>query len=372
MKASMLIDYLTFSVKPIRKEIPFDLNFIMDFLGLDLQEFVMVGSRMHYAYCYVSQNGVNVYQASSERFLDMGICVSMSGNGCRYYESFLKDGNFCSLGEIWKSFFRRLRELNYVGYSVNISRLDIAVDDKAGEGEPYFLNLDLIERCANGREFVSRFRTIEDITTKKIYDGKLTGRCIYFGSMKSSAFCRFYDKLIEQRMKRKGDAEALAQLDRFAHWVRMEFVFKKKQAIKIVNAICDSVDFSKFFAEIVNGYVRFVEPDNDNTSRRTVKPWWFHFIGVLIKSSLSVGNFEQRNFAQVRQYYLKYLSTTVFTLMSRLSPDEFFGMTCGNASGRLKKKHLRIIHGKDTDEVIVPNMGDWWRLLNPIHKERLA
>lgn len=363
MQTTLLIDYITFSIKPVTAEL-FDLDFVLEFLGLDVNDFTMIGPRMHYARCYVNQNGVNVYESVGNRVQEMGICVSMSGAGCRYFESNLKDGEFCENAEVWVQFLRRLRELNFKGYAVNISRIDIAADDKASGGEDFLLDLDNVESCSNAREFVSQFRHMENYTSKHIMTGKITGRCIYFGSIKSAVCCRFYDKLAEQRMKYAKDAAKLKELDGVTHWVRMEFVFKKKQAIKLVNAICDSPDFALFYAKLVNGYVRFVDPDNDNVTRCTMKSWWRRFIGTLEHANLSTGDFKPYGFGRVCNYYLKYLSTTIFTLMSRLSPSEFFDMTREHAAGRLRKKHRDIIDGREADKEI--SMREWWLLLNPI------
>lgn len=368
MQTKLLIDYITFSIKPVTAEW-FDLDFVFDFLGLDVNEFTMIGPRMHYARCYVNQNGVNVYESVGSRVQEMGICVSMSGSGCRYFESHLKDGEFCRDSEIWVQFLRRLREFNFKGYAVNISRIDIAADDKSSDGD-YLLDLDNVESCANSREFVSQFRHMENYTSKHIMSGNITGRCIYFGSMKSAVCCRFYDKLAEQRMKYAKDAEKLKELDGIKHWTRMEFVFKKNQAIKLVNAMCDSPDFSLFYAKLVNGYVRFVEPDNENVTRCTMKSWWLRFIGTLQHTNMATGDFKPYGFSRVCNYYLKYLSTTVFTLMSRLSPSEFFDMTRQHAAGRLKMKHRNIIDGHENENDV--SMADWWLLLNPIPiKERV-
>lgn len=362
LKIKMLIDYLTFSIKPV-SSVDFDLDFVMGFLGFDKCDFVPIGPRMHYQQCYNHPNGICVYESFGEKVKEMGICVSMSGSGCRYFESHLKDGEFCADSEIWIGFFRRLRNLNHDGYAVNVSRVDVAVDDRSFDGE-YYLDLDLVESASNSREFVSQFRHMENYTSKNIMSGKVTGKCIYYGSMKSAVCCRFYDKLAEQRMKYAKDKEQLKELEGVTHWVRMEFVFKGKQAIKLVNAMCDSANFALFFARLVNGYVRFVEPDNENVSRCTMKTWWRRFIGTVEHTNLSTGDFKPYSFGRICHYYLKYLSTTVFTLMSRLSPSEFFDMTRENAVCRLRKKHRIVIDGGEQEGYMT--MADWWMLLNPI------
>ena len=369
MKIKLLIDYLTFTIKRSSPEYTLDISFVCDFLGLDVNDFTMIGPRMHYTCCFDNNKNIFIYYSEGARAEEMGICVSMSGSGCRYFETVLGSSGADGQGALWVSFFRRLRNLNFSGYGVKISRIDIAADDKSTD-DKYLLNLDDVEACANSRDFVSRFRNLYHYTSKYLVTDQVIGRTLYFGSQKSSAFCRFYDKLAEQRVKYEGDPESLQQLDNIKHWVRMEFVFRRDQAIKIVNAICDSASFSRYYAELVNGYLRFVDKDDSNVTRCTLKKWWKRFLGTLGRCKLSVGHFKEYNFSRIYSYYEKYLTTTVFTLLSRLSPSEFFRLTADGALGRLKKRHKDIIENQDLDIFNEPTMAEWWQFLNPIPVDR--
>lgn len=372
MKIKLLIDYLTFTIKRLSPEHTLDISFVCDFLGLDVNDFTMIGPRMHYTCCFDNNKNIFIYYSEGARAEEMGVCVSMSGSGCRYFETVLGSSGADGQGDLWISFFRRLRNLNFSGYGVKISRIDIAADDKSTD-DKYLLNLDDVEACANSRDFVSRFRNLYHYTSKYLVTDQVIGRTLYFGSQKSSVFCRFYDKLAEQKVKYEGDPESLQQLDSIKHWVRMEFVFRRDQAIKIVNAICDSASFSRYYAELVNGYLRFVDKDDSNVTRCTLKKWWQRFLGTLGRCKLSVGYFKQYNFARIYSYYQKYLTTTVFTLLSRLPPAEFFRLTADGALGRLKKRHTDIIENQDSETFNEPTMAEWWQLLNPIPvEERVA
>lgn len=366
VKVNMVIDYLTFTFRPLVMKTDFDFDFVTRFLGLNSDDFFETGGRNHYAKSYTSNNGISIMLPSENR-KDMGICVSMSGTGCRYYEQHMKDGEFCKNGEVWRDFFRRLRSLVDEHYKVNITRIDIACDDKS-ETNKHFLDLDVIEASTNAREFVSQFQKVEEITTKTIIQGKVLGKCIYFGSMKSDTMCRFYDKLAEQKMKYKTDRERLKEFANIKHWVRMEFVFRREQAVKIVNAICDSSNFSQFFAEVVNGCIRFIERCNLNVSRCPLKKWWLRFIGTVKRTKLAVSDFKPYSFQKLRNYYLRNLSTTVCTLMHKMEPAEFFELTQLAGMNRLKGKHKKIISGIENDVNVT--MSEWWSLLNPINPGR--
>lgn len=332
-----------------------DKSFIFYFLHAEDSDFIDIGRKGYYEHCYTSNN-INVYQPYADRMSDMGWCVSMTGQGCRYYEEIQKDGEFV---DFWREFLTKLRGLTNQGCSVNVSRIDIATDDFDG-----LLDLGLIIESANGREFVSQFRTAYEKGYDNILTGEGKGRTIYFGTRKSSTLCRFYDKLIEQKQKYKNDSDKLKELDKIKHWIRMEFEFKREQAIKIVNIICDAEKFGDYFAKIVNGYVRFVEKDDLNVSRRTMKSWWKRFIGTLQRAKLSVGQFKSFSYEKMVRYYDKYLSTTIFIILSRMNPEEFLNRTYNMAVNRLKTKHNAIM--ADVKCTYDLTCDQWWDFLNPI------
>lgn len=359
-----VIDYLTFTVKSDSKSsVPaiVDRDFIFSLLHMSETDFIDIGKRGFYAHCFVA-NSITVYESYPDRMFDMGYCVSMSGDGCRYFESYQKDGEVSA--DVWREYFSMLRSLSSVGYAVNFSRIDIAVDDY-----DYELDMGQIESTIRRGEIVSQFRKgrkIDNITVD-FHKGILndTGFTINVGSRKSATFCRFYDKLEEQKSKHQNDIDKLNELEKIDHWVRMEFEFKREQAIKIVNIICDSDCFGELFAEIVNGYIRFVDIDNENVSRRTTKKWWSDFVGTLKRLKLSVGDFKSYSYDRVLNYYDKYLSTTIFTVLSRMSPDDFLARTFKNAVSRLKTKHKAIIN-KDVHCTYDLTNCQMWDFLNPL------
>ncbi len=87
MKCQVLIDWLTFSVK---KDDPNEV--IRDYLGLDPSLFQETG------YSLLGYNRVMRFSdicvcyepRENDYFKSMGVCVSMSGNGCRTFETMSK------------------------------------------------------------------------------------------------------------------------------------------------------------------------------------------------------------------------------------------------------------------------------------------
>lgn len=362
MDTILLIDWLTFTIKKdLKSTNPKEVtkDFIFGFLGLPQDDFFDIGRKGHYEHCYTGHD-LLVYQAYEDRMEDMGFCVTMSGQGCRFYEGFLKDGE---IADVWREFFVKLRALTLSGYAVNVSRIDLATDDYAGA-----LDLALIEDSARRGELVSQFRSgrKHDSISVSFQEGIVsgTGYTINFGERKSATYCRFYDKKQEQMAKYKNDKEKLSALKKIPHWIRMEFEFKREQAMKIVNAICDLDNFPAYYAKVINGYLRFVENDNVNISRRTVKKWWSDFLGTAKRCKLSVGSYDSYSYDRILKYYDKYLTTTVFTILSRMSPVNFLKRTYDMAVSRLKTKHNAIMN--DVKCIYDLTSSQLWECLNPV------
>ena len=89
----------------------------------------------------------------NEYFRDMGVCVSMSGNGCRAFETMSRltiKGAKDTQGTA-STAFPVLFQLLAAEPSANISRIDIACDDREG-----YLSMDDIVGKVQGNEINSR------------------------------------------------------------------------------------------------------------------------------------------------------------------------------------------------------------------------
>ena len=163
----VLYDWLTFSTKI------HSLFDIIDMLGLQDIKFEQMRGR----YCYADRlnyDGINIMYNGRE---DMGICVEMSGQGCRDFETY-GNGDFQSIFDMilenWNADVEKRQ--------MNISRLDVAYDD--------FDNiLDLgyyMQACQKG-DYVSRCHDYEVIASNK-------GCSVCHGSRRQSdVFIRMYD-----------------------------------------------------------------------------------------------------------------------------------------------------------------------------------
>lgn len=364
----IIIDYFAFSVRIDDKSSKFDgkldKQFIFNLLGIHESEFSNLGKCPYYEEMYKC-NDITVKVPFEGREVRQGFHISMSGNGCRYFESIQKDGEFINAMDIWRNFFIKVRGLNDKGLSVNITRFDNAVDDFEG-----LLNLDEIERCMVNREYSSRFRTpsvegsgglvyVKDSGYNFNYSHALHGRTYYFGSRKSESFVRFYDKKIEQLQRHFNDEEKREELEKINHWVRMEFEFKDDTAIKMVNAFCDSENYSKFFSKYVNGMLRFVDRDDSNISRCTVKGWWQKFIGTLERLSLAVGEYKPVSLKKCLDYVYGSLFGPVMVAMQNDGIDVFLKNIIDNANAKMKTKHRMLCEGMESNLQELCSSGLW-------------
>lgn len=338
--SELIFDWLTFSLKPDalspnKRDV--DLEFLKDFLCIrgEFLNFENVGGRNGYPVCW-TYNGVSLMVPAPERYEQMGYCVQMSGDGLRWYASLFQDFSFAG-------FCKRLRALPETGLSLNISRLDVAKDDKTG-----LLDLDEIMAKAERYEFVSTSRTRNTIREIVNFKGdNIVGRTLYFGSRKSSSYIRIYDKAAEQGVA--------------GHWIRVEFEFKQATAMRIVNSIVELGDggFPAYFSKVSNHYLRFVELDDVNRSRCTVSDFWAKFTGTMAKAKLSILPYKKQTLTNLFSYMLHSYAPSLYVLFSALRPE--FVVDLFNRSGkpRLKRRHHEMMKNRNLPSVAFSNSEKW-------------
>lgn len=256
MKGMALLDWLTFSVKGLESP---DIA-ISQYLKMDTALFE---DKCFGNYGYLrskSFNGIMVYYSpADDRVGDMGVCVSMSGAGCRTFEAhthYKSDGT---------PFFA-LVEVLHIDQDVNISRVDLAVDDREG-----VLDLNVIADAVKHNQINSRIRK------RRIYDSydgaDDDGMSIYLGAPQSSFRIRIYDKAKEHfKPEQTGFSK---------HWVRFEIVMKGDCANGFVDCMANSTNLSLVASGILNDKVAFIERDDVNISRCSLSPWWVEFLESL-------------------------------------------------------------------------------------------
>ena len=259
MKCQVLVDWLTFSVKETDPA-----AVIKNYLGLDPALFQDAGYGLlgYNRVLRFSDICVCYEPRENDFFRDMGVCVSMSGNGCRTFETMSKltfDGARDKQG-MSSTAFSVLFQLLAADETANISRIDVACDDREG-----FLNMDEIVRKVQINQVNSRMTKRSVLVS---YDGtQRSGSTIYIGAPSSDFRIRIYDKALEQ-----GED---------GHWVRVELVLRKKNANAFVEQMTNAESVGKLAAQVINDKFAFIERDDSNITRCTVCSWWKEFVDEL-------------------------------------------------------------------------------------------
>lgn len=266
MKAEVLIDWLTFTVSTKKYENASYVDVaeytpqevISNFLKMDPALFVDPGYGLSGYDRSLVFGGIAVcfQPRENEHFHDMGVCVSMSGKGCRTFEALSAHGELPFL-----ALAKMLRDVP----GSNVSRLDIACDDRDSA-----LDIDLIADKAQSNEVNSRLKK-RDI--HRSWDGvSSSGTTVYFGASSSSFRIRIYDKAAEQGVQ--------------GHWVRCEMVFRGKNSLSFFQQLSDGRPVGELSAQVLNDKIQFIERDDSNISRCSVCKWWSDFVDTILSLHL--------------------------------------------------------------------------------------
>lgn len=258
MKGTALIDWFTFSVKEQKDP---DLV-ISSYLHMnpDLFQVNPFGGLGYLS--SKSFNGIVIFYDPAkdkngvDRTAEMGICVSMSGSGCRTFEAHTK---YQSEGTPFWALVEKL----HIDPLVNVSRVDLAVDDREG-----LLDLDVIADAVRNNQVNSRIRKRRIFDAFDGADGD--GKSVYFGASQSSFRIRVYDKAKEHY---KPEQPEFCQ-----HWVRFEIVMKGECANGLIGCMANSNDLGVMAAGILNDKLSFIERDDSNITRCSVCQWWSDFL----------------------------------------------------------------------------------------------
>lgn len=339
----ILVDYLTFSLKPdpCNKIAQEDLtqDFLLSFMGLrkEFSNFHNTGSRGGYTTCY-QYNGLSLYTCdpSDPLYQKKGVAVSMSGKGCRYYENLRK-------GFAWATFFKRLINLSQLGYKLSVSRFDQAVDDKEG-----FLDLDLITAESRSFQFVSTSRKHSPI--EQFNGTQLCSRGYTYGSRGCRTFIRIYDKALEQKQE--------------GHWVRFEIETKFEQAMRLINAMVEAGEnYGAFFGGYIMSVLRFVDFDSSNITRCTVKGWWQKFCGTVKRYSLRIMPYISNSIHKMERHIYDNWSANITTVISAIGLPEFVEQVTQYGASKIKQRHLDALQNA-TDKVF--SSVEQWKHERPI------
>lgn len=300
----VLYDWLTFSTKI------HSLFDVIDMLGLQGVKFEQMRGR----YCYADRlnyDGINIMYNGRE---DMGICVEMSGQGCRDFETYGNgdyQGIFDMILENWNADAEKRQ--------MNISRLDVAYDDF-----DKILDLGYYMQAAQKGDYVSRCKDIEVIYSNK-------GCSVCHGSRRQSdVYVRMYDKKIERG---RTDLE---------HWIRCEIKLKDDCARGFIAL---GGDVRENYFDVLNNYLRYVIPSSNETNKSMLpsSPEWLKFVETWEKVSIFDKPGTEYNFSNLFGYVNNQLSGAITTYIDVLGVGQFMKNIRDSQKGKaLNPKYERI------------------------------
>ena len=313
MKCQVLVDWLTFSVK---EQDP--AKVIREYLGLDPELFQDAGYGLlgYNRVLRFSDICVCYEPRENDFFRDMGVCVSMSGNGCRAFETMSK---LTQAGQ--DSVFPTLFQLLAADETANVSRIDIACDDREG-----FLNMEEIVEKVQASEINSRMTKRSVIVS---FDGtQRSGSTIYMGAPSSDFRVRIYDKALEEGVD--------------GHWIRVELVMRHKNAAAFVEQMNSAPSVGKLAAQVVNDKFSFIERDDSNITRCTVCGWWQSFVDELESVRLVARCVIQHSVERIENWIESQVGPSLAVILNTLGWPHLFELARA-AAGRLSAWQLSLI-----------------------------
>lgn len=248
MKCEVLVDWLTFSVKSENVN-----QVIEEYLGMSSDLFQDGPGLLGYEKSKSFNNIVVCYEGrENDYFHNMGVCVSMTGNGCRTFETMSKLPDQDAMGGAFPVLFGKLAG----NPLVNVSRIDIACDDHEG-----YLDMEQVVQKTMDNDINSRMTKRQVVVS---LDGtQQDGSTVYIGSPSSDFRLRIYDKALEQGQS--------------GQWVRVEMVMRGNNATGFVDQVI-GVPVGTLAAKVLNDKFSFIEKDDSNISRCSVCSWWANFV----------------------------------------------------------------------------------------------
>lgn len=317
---------------------------VMSFLGLPEDKLPWVYEqkfRNGYPEHYFWNNITISFGADNEKFYDdptkarhdMGICVNMSGQGCRAFETeggdwlflfkrFQGDLTWDLVKEMPEAFSRAFKER----HRFNVTRLDLAFDDHTD-----LIDIRRVEMDTRERNYVSK-STKSEITWSDDLKEDIQGLSVGIGSKKSDIYVRIYDKAAERGYK-----------DR--HWVRVELQLRDDRAIVAMAQILHTQHVGRTVSGILQNYLTFRVPSGDkNKSRWPIAYYWQRVIGTMEKISLWLKPGEPYNIRKSEVWLKKQYGALISTLSEIQDPQELVD-SCRKIHPResLPKKYKQII-----------------------------
>ena len=246
---------------------------------------------------------------------DMGICLNLSGSGCRAFEQYGR-GDWMEL----------LKYICTKKGKINITRLDLAYDDHTG-----VLDIHRIRSDVEDRNYVSRARQAFVIWSDNLNED-IQGMTIEVGSRQSRVLIRIYDKAAERGF------------DHTKHWIRVEVQLREQRAMAAVAELVQNQHVGKTAAGIVRNYCTFRIPSGDtNKSRWPIADYWDKLLMDMDRISLWISPGEPYNFSKTEKHMLEQYGQAFITYYRVHGELRSFLDMCERRFPELKDKYKTVI-----------------------------
>lgn len=248
---------------------------------------------------------------------DMGICLDISGKGCREFENIQ--------GNDWLKFFKDITDRDF---RTVITRLDIAYDDHIGTLDLYRIAQDVRDRHYTSPSKKSMIIWSDD---QRI---DVQGLTVSVGSKSSDVLIRIYDKAAEREFGSE------------RHWVRCEIQLRHDRCIAAAAEILKHQHLGRTAAGILRNYLMFRDPGNSqdtNPSRWPVADYWDKVLMDMERVRLWISPGEPYNFSKTELHMLKQYGQALITVQEINGSLGSFLDACRRTYPVLNKKYQNAI-----------------------------
>lgn len=216
---------------------------------------------------------------------DMGVCLEMSGQGCRAWETF-GSGDYDAL----------FADLEQEPEEYHITRLDVAYDDHSG-----IIPMGKLLSDARNEHYVSKAKRGNMLLGLGDARGEDS---ITLGSRTSLVLLRIYDKARER-----------GYLDG-RHWIRVELMLKDERALAFLQEMATG-GIGTTFQGVLANYCRFVEPSGEDSNRWRwpMRQYWADLLDAAAPIRLYTKPGAEYNMLNLETFVLTQAGGAIYTYL---------------------------------------------------------
>lgn len=260
------------------------------------------------------------YSDPSKARFDMGICLDMSGQGCREFESWSNKSWIDLISDAFRC-------MGVPGARMSVTRLDLAYDDHVG-----FLNIWQMKRDIEDRNYISKSKKSMIIWSDD-QETDIHGLTLEVGSKKSPVLIRIYDKAAERGYRLE------------KHWIRVELQLRQGRAYEAFKLLFQRESIGIVASGVLRNYCMFVTPTSDsNRARWPIAEYWQRVLDGMEKLRVWYAPGEAYNFSKTENHLIHQYGQ-IIQVLDQIYPEglEPLLSRSRNAHPVLKPKYQAVI-----------------------------